>query len=260
MKKYIQMIAVLGFGLLLPLSHAQFGGGGMGAMGGPSKGMPMEGAMTELFGEHKAFSAVMEFSGSGQGMNGTMSMPGKMALLDGKSRFEIDLSRAKGAGMNAEMGEQMKSMGFAEIITLTRTDKKQMYIIYPGLKSYVEQPMPAGTADTTEPKTKVVTTEIGKETVEGHPCIKNKAVVTDEKGEKHEALVWNATDLKKFPVKIESSDKGQKAVLLFKDIKMEKPDAKLFELPEGYTRYESQQALMQEAMMKMMGGMGGRGR
>ena len=36
----------------------------------------------------------------------------------------------------------------------------------------------------------------------GHPCVENKVVVTDAKGATNEFTVWNATDLKNFPVKI----------------------------------------------------------
>jgi len=41
----------------------------------------------------------------------------------------------------------------------------------------------------------------------GRPsCVKNKVIVTDDKGDKHESTVWNATDLKNFPVKIETTN------------------------------------------------------
>ena len=58
---------------------------------------------------------------------------------------------------------------------------------------------------------KVETTEIGKETLDGHPCVKNKYVVTDNEGVKHESTVWNATDLKNFPVKIQTTEAATKS-------------------------------------------------
>ena len=41
--------------------------------------------------------------------------------------------------------------------------------------------------------------------------------------------------------------------MLFKDVKLTKPDASLFEPPSGYKKYDSQMALMQDTMMKQMG-------
>ena len=62
---------------------------------------------------------------------------------------------------------------------------------------------------------KVEMTEIGKETVDGHPCVKNKVVVTDKENKKHESTVWNATDLKNFPIKIQTQEQGGNATMLF---------------------------------------------
>ena len=101
---------------------------------------------------------------------------------------------------------------------------------------------------------KVETTELGKDTVDGHPCVKTKFIVTDDQGNKHESVVWNATDLKKFPVKIETVQQGQTMTILFKDVILAKPDAGLFEPPSSYTKYDSMQTMMREQMMKRMGG------
>ena len=72
---------------------------------------------------------------------------------------------------------------------------------------------------------KVETTELGKETVDGHPCVKNKVVVTDKESKQHESTVWNATDLKNFPVKIETGRERRHFDHAFKNISLTKPDA-----------------------------------
>jgi len=99
-------------------------------------------------------------------------------------------------------------------------------------------------------------TELGKEKAQGHDCIKNKVVVTDADGSKHESTVWNAPGMKKFPVKIHSKEQGKEVVMAFKEVKLEKPEASQFEPPSGYTKYTSVMALMQAEMMKRMGGGG----
>lgn len=97
-------------------------------------------------------------------------------------------------------------------------------------------------------------TELGKETVEGHGCLKNKAEVSDKKGKKRDYTVWNATDQKKFPVKIESKDSNTNMVMLFKDVKFDNPEASQFEPPASYKKYDSVMSMMQQEMMKRMGG------
>jgi hypothetical protein len=97
-------------------------------------------------------------------------------------------------------------------------------------------------------------TELGKESVDGHACVKNKVTVTDKAGKAHESTVWNATDLKNFPVKITTSEAGAATTMLFKAVKLEKPDPAQFEPPAGFKKYDSLMALMQQEMMSRMGG------
>jgi hypothetical protein len=80
--------------------------------------------------------------------------------------------------------------------------------------------------------------------------VKNKVTVTDDKGNSYESTVWNATDMKNFPVKIEQSAGGGTVTMNFKDIKLEKPSADKFDAPAGATKYDSMSAMMQQEMMK----------
>jgi hypothetical protein len=148
----------------------------------------------------------------------------------------------------------MISMGMDRIVMIARPDKKAGYQIYPGMQAYVETPLPQQETSTTPEDFKLETTELGKETVDGHACIKNTAVVTDKDGTKHESTVWNATDLKKFPVKIEHTENGTKVTMVFHEVNLAKPAADLFDPPAGATKYETMQTLMQQVIMKRMGG------
>jgi hypothetical protein len=66
--------------------------------------------------------------------------------------------------------------------------------------------------------------------------------------------VWNATDLKKFPVKIVVNDQGQEATMVFRKVSFEKPDASNFAAPADFTKYDNMQTMMQTEMMKKMSG------
>lgn len=215
-------------------------------MGGPPG---LDAMMTKFFGDIKAFSATGNMSLKAAGDD--MTMPMEFAMLEEKVRMDFDLTQMKSAKMPGGMGAQLKQMGMDKMATVMDNTKKSVLIIYPGLKSYVEMPVPKEQAELMQKDIKFETAELGEETIEGHPCKKNKLSFTDEKGKKREALIWNAKDLKNFPIKIQTSQDGNDVTLLYSNIKLEKPEAKLFVTPDDHTKYDNIQALMQGAMMKM---------
>jgi hypothetical protein len=97
---------------------------------------------------------------------------------------------------------------------------------------------------------------LGKETVDGHPCEKNKITMTDSDGKTTEALVWNASDLKDFPVQVQMKEKSDTVILLYKNVQFTKPAATQFDAPTGYTVYNSMQEFSAGMMQKMMGAAG----
>ena len=246
MKKYLPFLGLL---CSVFIAHSQ------PAAAGPT-GPTLDAAAAKLFGENQAFSATMEFQSKDPEKGDVVTMPGKISFDSGKSRFEMDLAEMKSSRMTPSTAAQMKQMGMSTIITISRPDKKAAYLVYPGLEAYVENPMNKSSAGTAA-DFKIETTELGKETVDGHPCIKNKAVVTDKDGNKHESTMWNATDLKNFPVKIVMAEGGNNATMSFKDIAFSKPDGKQFDPPANYTKYDDAATMMRtEIMKKMAGGLG----
>jgi hypothetical protein len=141
-------------------------------------------------------------------------------------------------------------------VAISRPDSKSAYLIYPGMQSYVVNPAPQD-ASTNLDDYKMDVTALGQETVDGHDCAKNKVVVTEKDGNQHQSTVWNASDLNKFPVKIESNEDNRKMVLLFTAVSFAKPDASQFDAPSGFTKYDSMQSMMQAVVMKRMASQGG---
>jgi hypothetical protein len=223
--------------------------GGM-AMGGMNRSPNLSGSMGQLFGDNKAFTANIEMQTTAKGSDAPITVPGKIAFLDGKTRFEMNMADMKGSA--AGSAGQMKAMGMDRMINISRPDKKVSYIVYPGLQAYMETPQQ--NADPAKPDSdyKVEVTEQARETVDGHPCVKNNVVVSDKDNNKHQSTTWNATDLSKFPVKIEQTENGSLTTMLFKDVKLSKPDASLFDPPADAKKYDSMQAMMQEVMMKRL--------
>jgi hypothetical protein len=231
--------------LNLVSAHAQFGP----APGGPDFGGPMG----KLFGNNQAFSANLELQASDSSSNLTV-MPGKISFDSGKSRFEINMTEVQSKQIPPGATAQLKSMGLDQMVMVARPDKKVAYLVYPGMQSYVETGLSEAASSATNSDYKVQTTELGKETVDGHSCVKNKVVVTGKDGDKQEFTAWNATDLKNFPVKIQTTEAGASTVMLFKNVSLTKPTTSLFETPAGYTKYDDMQTMMQQQIMKRMGG------
>jgi hypothetical protein len=227
-----------------------------GPMSGPGGGM--NAALTKLFGDVKSFTAQTEARILDKNQRETTSLTMQFALLDGKLRTELDMAQIKSAQMPPDAAQSMKQMGMDKIVSIMRPDRNSLYLVYPGLQSYAEMPIPKGEGVGKDDDFKLEKTAQGKETIDGHPCTKHKVVITNEAGERHEALVWNASDLKDFPIQMQVLDKEATVIMKYKDVKFVRPDEKLFDAPAGFTRYADMQQLMGAAMQKMMGGPGGK--
>lgn len=223
-------------------------------MGGPPG---MNANMAKFFGDNKAWTATASVSMNPLQGGGPMTMEIKMFMLDGKMRQEVDMTKMKGGNIPPNAMARMKQMGMDKSINIVRPDLKVAYNIFPGLQAYVAMNTDTAGVDKME-DAKIDKTTLGKETIDGHPCEKVKLLVTDSNGEKHEVIAWNATDIKNFPIKMQMEDQGNTMTLKFTDVKLDKPEAKLFEPPSDYTKYDSQMALMQAQMSKHGGaGFGG---
>jgi hypothetical protein len=223
------------------------------AGGGMMQNSPkLDAAMRKLFGQTQAFSAKIQMSGKSSDGK-TFSMAGALYLSDVKSRFEMDFTKMQGSDMPPQALAQMKAMGMDRFEAISRPDLKLVYLVYPNMQSCVKMPMtqPSDAKISTD-DLKIVITKIGVETVNGHPCVKNQVVVTDEQGKAHASTMWNATDLKNFPVRIAYSENGGEFTMNFVQIMLAKPDASLFEPPADCAVYDNMQVMMQQVMMKRM--------
>lgn len=217
-------------------------------------GPNFSGAMAKLFGDNQTFSATMELQTTDPQKGDAVTMPGKIFFDSGKSRFEMDMTQLKSSRLSPEEAAQMKQMGIEKIVTIGLPDQKISYLLYPGLQSYVEMPMENADAGSSPADFKMQTTELGKETVDGHPCVKNQVVVTDKQSNTNEFITWNASDLKNFPIKFQTAGESQPMIISFKDVSFNKLEPAQFAPPAGYTKYDSMTAMLRDQIMKQMGG------
>ena len=248
MKSQIQILAAILLCATLTTARAQRGGTvAMAAPTGPSFGGPN----ALLFGDNSSFTATMEVQ-SGSGSSPDVS--GKISVSDGKSRLDMDMTKTA-SGSSAASAATLKAYGMDTIANISRPDKNVSYMLYPSLNAYVVSTTPQATPATAG-KSKVETTKLGTETIDGHACTKNKVVVTDDKGATHEYTVWNADDLKNFPLKFQQTEGGAESTITFKDVKLDKVDASVFDPPSGAKKYDNMGTLMQQEMMSRMRGRG----
>lgn len=225
-----------------------------GAQGGPGLAPPRDPSeyLARLFDKELAFTAVAQMTVANAAGKPLHVMEMEQAARDGNLRTQMDMARMKGADMPAEAVAQMKAMGMDVTVTLFQTEKRLGYMIYPGLKAYAPLPMAGhGTAAPEKPP-KIDRADLGPDTVDGHPCVKQRVTITTADGDKQELLVWAAKDLKDFPLKTEISANGQTITIQYKNIKLTAPPAEWFAEPKGFTRYGSVEALMMGSMKRMM--------
>lgn len=227
---------ILGCLLLVSVSSAQMPGG-----------PPPDpcAALAKFFTNDVAFTATAKVVSAGKNARNNQTMVMLFAVSGGNMRNEMDMTKMSGVGASDVDG--MKRMGMDKMVILKVADKHAAYIVYPNLQSYCDMPGTKG-----KPEGKVAKTEVGKDTVANHPCTKSKLIFTATDGQTSEALVWEATDMKNFPIQYQTVDEGQTTTTTFTDIKMGKPDAALFELPASYKKYGSMQEMMMGNMQRMM--------
>jgi hypothetical protein len=193
-------------------------------------------AFVKLFGSVGAFTAKVETRVLGQSQDQLVRLPMEFAALEGKVRLEIDLGQAQSNDFTPSTLATIKQAGMDRIVSIFRPDKKLTYMIYPGVQSYQELAQSKGDAEAAEKGLKLEKSALGKETFDGHPCVKNKVVVKSGKETVLEAVTWNATDLKDFPLQVEMKEKDRTVRMHFTDVRLVKPDAQQFEIPAGYGR------------------------
>jgi hypothetical protein len=146
--------------------------------------------------------------------------------------------------LSAQNIEDLKRMRTDILISIVRPHQRTRYLIYPGLESYtvVEEPAESSGEDGDAKRPKPKKVEIGKETVEGHACIKYRITYPDDE-EGTEITTWQAEDLDNFPVQVQVVHGNQSVTLQFRDIESSSLDPASFKAPAGYKRYDSPSAL-----------------
>jgi len=202
----------------------------------PTTGSPtgINSAFVKLFGAVTSFTAKVQTQVFDPSQKEVVRLPMDLAALDSKVRLEINLAQMQSAQFTPATLAQLKQAGMDRVVSVFRPDKKATYIIYPGVQSYMSIPLAKGEAEAMEKGLKLEKSSLGKESIDGHACVKNKVTVRGDKGPVLEAVTWNASDLKDFPLQIQLKEKDNKVLMHFSQVSLARPDAKQFDLPTSY--------------------------
>jgi len=173
----------------------------------------------------------------------------------------------------ARMGSKsrVENPGMKGVITIALGDAKKTIMMNTTTKTYHEQSTQDREQMPTMYDSDIVfdKKKVGNETIDGHPCVKYDSVYyrKSKPDEKHKATIWEAKDLKDFPIQMEVTvpanpnypGSGGKMVMKYKDVKLGAATPSMFEVPAGYTKVNSAQEVMgfggmgnMEEMMKKM--------
>ncbi len=152
--------------------------------------------------------------------------------------FSADMvSTGKGGSFKGKIyvSQNKTRMEAAESITISRMDKKVVWILMPKEKMYMEQAFdPSKQMPTSEKVDNEIERKlIGQEKIDGKAA--DKYLVTYKQGGRKESMYqWMAVDLK-MPVKMAAVDNSW--TMEYKNIKKGKPADSLFEVPAGYEKF-----------------------
>lgn len=158
----------------------------------------------------KEFSVEMEITSQ----NGP-KMTNKMFVSDQKSRME-------------------SNMGGQQMMMITRLDKRVAYHIMPAQKSYMEMPLPAQAPKSFGPPPDATWKDLGSEKIDGVDCEKYEATIQPQGLPQPVKMIhWIRKDnqiLMRVSTPNSTTD--------WRNLKVGKQDAGLFEVPSGYKKME----------------------
>jgi hypothetical protein len=215
-------------------------------------GSSLNAALSQLFGTNTAFTAKADLQVLDPSGQEAMRSPLTFAFLSGRMRLDIDMSQLKGKAVQPGMIAALKMGGLDRVATIVRPDSKSAFLVFNGAKSYVATALSGPDAEAGEKNLQVQKSPLGKETVAGRACTKNKVMVRNAKGATLlEATTWNAAEMKDFPVQIAVHAKDGTTTIRFNQVQMAKPSVTQFDPPAGYKKFASMEDLMIGASQKI---------
>lgn len=213
-------------------------------------------ALSEFLSDSRSFVARLEIQIPGDDTHEPATLPLTVAMDQGQMRFDLRL---------ADIGQELVPSEFLSPLRQAGWDRLQVNyhpqaptrLVVPAEKAYVEF------AKSTTGPTKMendAMLKLGRmekellsiESVDGHPCRKYR-LTSKEGNQVEEAYVWEATDLERLPIKLFVKTEGLVYSFQFKQLRMGRPDSRVFGIPANYRKASSAQELFAGVLLKSIG-------
>ncbi len=205
--------------------------------------------VTKLFVGIPGFTAQADMRVMDKGGREQMRTPMQYAWRAGAVRMDVDLTQIQSAHQNQrpQMLAGLRQMGMDRQSSIMLPARGRLLMVYPALQGFAELPLPKQDAAVLAEEFKIERVEAGREKMSGRDCLKQRVTLTGGLGRKVQANVWLASDLEKFPVRVEIEEGAQVVDFHFSEIKLAAPSEAFFAPPAGYTRYATMSELVEVA-------------
>jgi len=217
-------------------------------------------ALSQFLSDTRSFSARAELQLPASATGESVKLSFNAYIADGRMRWDLDLNQ-KSSTVDADFVSMLQQFKLDRVNFVLRPETNAL-IVVPGLKAYVEPPMPRAEPvhfQAQEKIEKLQKTLIGNETVDGVACQKFKLSLPEQKGQAETAIVWQAPALNDLPIKMQIRLGKDTYTLKLRNIRMGKQEDRIFGPPAGFTKYATVEALMQAALSKGLGIVGSKG-
>jgi hypothetical protein len=212
--------------------------------------------LSEFISDSRSFVARAELQLPSEDGRKPLLLPFGVAMDQGQMRWDLRLADVSSELVPSEFLSPLKQAGW-ERVQMFYHPQAATRLVVPAEKAYVEfaQATNGPSKLENDASLKLGRMEkklLGSETVDGHPCKKYR--LTNKEGiQVEEALLWEATDLQGLPIKLQVKSEGQMYGFQFRQVRMGKPDAKVFGIPADYRKANSAQELLAGALLKSLG-------
>lgn len=207
-------------------------------------------ALSEFFTDSRDYSARAELILPGRERGD--SIPIGLAVSEGRMRWQVNFSQVRSAHFPAERIAMLRQMNLDSAVLWLKPGD-DLKVALPRLKAWAQTPSPKMQQIEDKAADKqggLKKTAVGKETIDGHPCIKYMLTVPAENNPNQIALTWEATDLDNLPIKILVKTDGKVHGFQLRNVKLGKVDERHFEPPAEFAKKPSLTALLQEGVMR----------
>ena len=193
--------------------------------------------LLHLLGTNAVFTANGEISGEGPRDPDNFYMDVKYVMVGDDLRTTTDLAKLRSRNACDVAQGRLQEMGMDETVMIRLPEMKTSFVVYPRAQAYIE--MPLDWRERLKEIVEVEKTRLNEDVFDGHRCVRYQVHVTNSLGEENDVLVWEATDLKNFPVKLRFEMPPSVFYLEFRHVSLAPPDVDLFHPPLDYTRYST---------------------